>query len=127
MINKQEEKKILGYYKEFFHNIALARIEMYKRCNFDIRQIYPNIQQDSEEFIRLQQFYKMSWQQSMRLTNNVWTTAFLEIRENLHNALHEMRIKKKESTSPYEVKAYQDSINILKEVLTKIPRTTISL
>lgn len=80
---------------------------------------------------QMEMTYKMvfqrGWAFAERLFRNAEAAEIHDIDDNINDVLRSLRLKKKDAMSPDSVKAYNDSINIVKELKTKLPKRLLRI
>lgn len=126
MITKKEAKRDRERIKEILSyrdsryirdgNYNKFMYEQHKALGLD----FENMDIDLE--LRYRMVFQYAWDIAYRLLKNANAAEIQDIEEHICDTLHELRIKKKNALLPHSVKAYDDAINIMKELKAKLPK-----
>lgn len=111
MVARRTRKRAMNNF--FFHNYKLLDL------------VPENLDKQME--LKYKMVFQYAWDIAEKKFRNAEAAEILDIDDNINETLHILRLKKKDSSSPDSIKAYEDAINIVKELKVKLPKRMVRL
>ena len=131
MITEQQAREYRKYCKKIL-NYEESRKRM--ECNMGsyFYHNYKLLDLDPENFDKIMEskykaVFKHAWRLAEKYFRNAEAAEILDIDDSINDTLHTLRLRKKECKYSFELRCYEDAINIVKELKAKLPKRMIRL
>ena len=123
----KEAKRFREYSKKAYEDAKAFQKRCFNMFFYDevVRYVKDEKEIETPEFqqrhLELKVSFLRGWGCAQKIFRNAGAADLLDAKDEIRNALHEIRILRKHSQNVEEIKAYENSLNIIKEALSKIP------
>lgn len=130
MITDKEKRDIREYYKQF---LVYSGTRRYRDRSFGTymyewhKDILLRENELDAEYLAYKEAFYHSWMVAEKCFCNANAAEISDVEDNVREAIHTLRLKRKEAPTSYENKAYREAIDILKELQAKLPKRKIRI